>query len=69
VTDVSTAHQLFSKAATNIGEFIDLLSPAETIQVGAAGTETWRPYMPTEPLENRNAAPTVRDAAGGSNEC
>jgi len=39
----AVARDLFDNAATSIGELIDFLSPAETIQPAAAGTETYRP--------------------------
>ena len=37
------ARQLFYKAAIDIGDLIDLLSPAETVQAPTAGTATYRP--------------------------
>jgi hypothetical protein len=42
LTDVASARRLFNNAATSVGELIDLLSPAETIQTATAGTETCR---------------------------
>jgi nucleoside 2-deoxyribosyltransferase len=43
VAAAATARDLFNEATTSIGELIDFLSPAETMQPGAAGTETYRP--------------------------
>jgi hypothetical protein len=43
VPGVAGARSLFNNAAASIGELIDLLSPAETIQASAAGTATYRP--------------------------
>jgi hypothetical protein len=43
VSSVATARDLFDSAATAIADLIDLLSPAETIQPTATGTETYRP--------------------------
>jgi hypothetical protein len=43
VTDVARARHFFSNAAASIGELIDLVSPAETIQASPAGTATYRP--------------------------
>lgn len=43
VASAATARDLFDNAATSINELVDLLSPAETFQPPAAGTETYRP--------------------------
>jgi len=43
VTDVALAYRFFEGAVSSIGELIDLLSPAETIQTGTVGTATYRP--------------------------
>ncbi len=43
VTSVAIACGIFDDSATSIGELIDLLSPAETIQTATAGTESYRP--------------------------
>jgi len=40
---VETARNLFNGAVTRIIDLIDFLSPAETVQPAAAGTETYRP--------------------------
>jgi len=43
VPRVAIARDIFDNSATNIGELIDLISPAETIQTATAGTESYRP--------------------------
>lgn len=43
VDTVTTARALFDEAATSISELIDLLSPAESVQPVAVGTESYRP--------------------------
>ncbi|MGD0200543.1 MAG: hypothetical protein ABSD27_07305, partial [Bryobacteraceae bacterium] len=58
---VETAKQLFAKAATSIGELIDLLSPAETIQAEAAGTATYRPNTAFVMMAIDAAQPELED--------
>jgi nucleoside 2-deoxyribosyltransferase len=43
VSAVADARPLFNNAAASIGELIDLLSPAGTIQASPAGTASYRP--------------------------
>jgi hypothetical protein len=43
VRDVARARRLFDGAVFSIGDLIDLLSPAETVQAVAAGSATYRP--------------------------
>jgi hypothetical protein len=43
VTDVARARRFFDGAVVSIGDLIDLLSPAETVQALATGTATYRP--------------------------
>jgi hypothetical protein len=43
VSAVAHARPLFNNAAASVGELIDVLSPAETIQASPAGTATYRP--------------------------
>jgi hypothetical protein len=61
VNHVVTARHLFSNAASNIGELIDLLSPAETIQAGTATTETYRPNTAFVMMAIDRAQPELED--------
>ena len=65
VTDVATACDLFSNAATRIGELIDLLSPAETIQVAAAGTASYRPNTAFVMMAIDKTQPELEDIKNG----
>jgi hypothetical protein len=43
VSSVGTAREIFDGSIDDIGELIDLLSPAETADLGVKGTESYRP--------------------------
>jgi len=68
VNDVAKARQLFSNAATTIGELIDLLSPTETIQAGAAGTETYRPNTAFIMMAIDKTRPELEDIKNGNKD-
>ena len=65
LSSVSKARHLFSNAATSIGELIDLLSPAETMPAGAAGTESYRPNTAFIMMAIDRAQPELEDIKNG----
>jgi hypothetical protein len=65
VTGVEIARGLFNRAAKTVGELIDLLSPAETIQATAAGTETYRPNTAFIMMAIDKGKPALEDVKNG----
>jgi hypothetical protein len=68
IPDVATARHLFVRAAKNLGELIDLLSPADTVQATATGTETYRPNTAFIMMAIDKTQPDLEDVKNGIKE-
>lgn len=65
VPAVATAQRSFDKAAKGLGELIDLLSPAETIQARPAGTEAYQPNTAFIMMAIDKTKPELEDIKNG----
>ena len=68
VCDVATAQERFDKAAREVRDLIDLLSPTDTVQSSTSDTSTYRPNTAFIMMAIDGSRPELEDIKNGIKE-